>query len=50
MPQNSMKERLSVTVDKELVSTVEKLLESREFRNKSHIVELALSKWLERRE
>lgn len=47
MPPNSMKERLSVTVDKELVSNVERLLDNKKFRNKSHIVELALIKWLE---
>jgi len=42
-----MKERLSVTVDKDVLKQLENHLNKRIFRNKSHIVELALNKWLE---
>ena len=42
-----MKERLSVTIDEQLIRELEELLDERTFRNKSHLVELAIAKWLE---
>jgi len=42
-----MKQKLCVTVDEKLVKQLEEQLGERVFRNKSHIVELALAKWLE---
>jgi len=41
-----MKQKLSVTVDKDVIKRLESLLNGKKFRNKSHIVELALSEWL----
>ena len=38
-----MKHRLSVTVDEDTALQVQELLRSKRFRNKSHIVEYALS-------
>tara|TARA_Y100000310_G_scaffold344172_1_gene455523 strand:- start:250 stop:486 length:237 start_codon:yes stop_codon:yes gene_type:complete len=46
----SMKERLSVTVEAELIRKLEKCLDGVTFRNKSHIVEMAVAKWLESQE
>jgi len=37
-----MKERLSVTVDKETIKKLEKLMKSRRYRNISHLVESAI--------
>lgn len=42
-----MKQKLCVTVDEKLIRKLEDRLGERVFRNKSHIVELALAKWLE---
>lgn len=42
-----MKQKLSVTIDQEKVKRIEKLLEEGLFRNKSHILEFALTKFLE---
>lgn len=42
-----MKQKLSVTIDKEKVELVEAILEKGFFRNKSHILEFALTKFLE---
>ncbi len=41
-----MKERLSVTIDKELIMTIDEVLNDETFRNKSHLVEIALKKYL----
>jgi metal-responsive CopG/Arc/MetJ family transcriptional regulator len=41
-----MKERLSVTIDRELVLDLNKVLDSEYFRNKSHLVEIAIKKYL----
>ncbi len=37
-----MKERISVTLDKEIVDMLNSLAKSRKFRNKSHTVEMAI--------
>ena len=37
-----MKERISATVDKEVIKIIEDLLKDRKFRNKSHIIEAAI--------
>jgi Arc/MetJ-type ribon-helix-helix transcriptional regulator len=37
-----MKERLSATVDKEVLKIIEFLLKDKKFRNKSHVIETAL--------
>ena len=42
-----MKQKLSVTIDEELLKKLDAQIETRLFRNKSHIVEYALSKLLE---
>ncbi len=42
-----MKQKLSVTVDEEKVKKIEEILKKGFFRNKSHILEFALAKFLE---
>ena len=42
-----MKQKLSITLDEELVSEIIKALSSGRFRNKSHVVEYAVKKLLE---
>jgi Arc/MetJ-type ribon-helix-helix transcriptional regulator len=37
-----MKERISVTLDKEIVDMLDSLARKRKFRNKSHVVEMAI--------
>ena len=37
-----MKERVSATVEKETIKTIEVLVESGKFRNKSHVIEKAI--------
>lgn len=39
-----MKERLSFTLDKATLKVVEKLLKSGMYRNKSHVIEMAIKK------
>jgi len=41
-----MKVRLSITLDKEKISLIEKALKNGLFRNKSHFIEFALTKFL----
>ena len=43
-----MKKKLSVTVDKELISKLDEILRDdlEIFRNKSHLVEIAIKKYL----
>ena len=40
------KEKISITVDKEILDLVESLLDSGKFRNRSHAFEYALNKFL----
>tara|TARA_Y100000310_G_scaffold296553_1_gene328889 strand:+ start:265 stop:462 length:198 start_codon:yes stop_codon:yes gene_type:complete len=42
-----MKQKLSVTLDEELVQEIVRLRSTGKFRNKSHIVEFAVKKLLE---
>jgi len=42
-----MKQKLSVTIEEETIRLLEKLLENGRFRNKSHIIEYSLNKFLE---
>jgi Arc/MetJ-type ribon-helix-helix transcriptional regulator len=37
-----MKERISVTLDKEIADMLDSLTKKRKFRNKSHVVEMAI--------
>jgi len=41
-----MKQKLSITINKEKVKLIEKLLEDGRFRNKSHVLEYSLNKLL----
>jgi len=45
-----MKQKLSITIDEEKVKLIEELLQEGFFRNKSHILEFALIKFLENEE
>ncbi|MEK6889599.1 MAG: ribbon-helix-helix protein, CopG family [Nanoarchaeota archaeon] len=37
-----MKERISATVDKEVIKIINSLMEKRKYRNKSHVIESAI--------
>ena len=37
-----MKERISVTLDKEIIKILNSLIKDRKFRNRSHAVEIAI--------
>ena len=37
-----MKERISVTLDKDIVNLLNSLVENRKYRNRSHAVEMAI--------
>ena len=39
-----MKERISVTLDREIIKTLNSLMEDRKYRNRSHAVEIAIEK------
>lgn len=41
-----MKEKISISIEAETLKKIEVLLENPSFRNKSHVVELALSKMI----
>ena len=43
----SMKAKMSVTVEKELVEWIDKQVKTQRFRNRSHAVELALMRFRE---
>jgi Arc/MetJ-type ribon-helix-helix transcriptional regulator len=43
----SMKQSISVTVEKNLVDWIDKQVETQRYRNRSHLVELALLKFRE---
>ena len=42
-----MKQKLSITIDEEKVKRINEILEKGLFRNKSHVLEFALIKFLE---
>ena len=41
-----MKERVSITIDEEVNIKIDKLLKDKRFRNKSHVFEIAIEKFL----
>ena len=43
----SMKQSISVTVEKELVEWIDQQVKTQKFRNRSHLVEVALLKFRE---
>lgn len=45
-----MKEKLSITIEEEKVRVIEEMLKEGLFRNKSHIVEYSLNKFLKERQ
>lgn len=47
IPLSKMKDKLSVTVDIELVEKLRNIVNTGKFRNKSHLVEYALNKLIE---
>ena len=38
-----MKERISATVDKEVIEIIASLLKNKKYRNKSHVIETAIN-------
>jgi len=42
-----MKQKINVTIDEGKVKLIERLLESGRYRNRSHIIEYSLTKFLE---
>ncbi len=44
-----MKQKLSVTVEKDIVAQLEKRVDGRVFRNRSHVIEYALREWVEKK-
>jgi len=42
-----MKQKISITVEKEALELIENLLKDHKFRNRSHIIEYSLRKFLE---
>ena len=45
-----MKQKLSITVEKKLISKIEAKLKQGLFRNKSHVVEYAIKQFLEHKQ
>ncbi|MBS3092948.1 ribbon-helix-helix protein, CopG family [Candidatus Pacearchaeota archaeon] len=41
-----MKQKLSITIDEDLIEKLKKVVDSGRFRNKSHLVEFSLSEFL----
>ncbi len=44
-----MKQKLSVTVEKDVVAQLEKKVDGKIFRNMSHVIEYALREWVEKK-
>ena len=42
-----MKKKLSISIDSETITNLEKYVDEGTFRNKSHLIELAVNKFLE---
>ncbi len=42
-----MKKKLSISIDEEILQKIEESLKERTFRNKSHLVEIALERLFE---
>ena len=45
-----MKQKISITIDEEKIKEIETLLEEGLFRNKSHVLEYSLNKFLKENE
>jgi Arc/MetJ-type ribon-helix-helix transcriptional regulator len=45
-----MKQKLSITIEEDKVKIIEEMLKDGSFRNKSHIVECSLNKFLQERQ
>ena len=45
-----MKQKISITIDKQMIKLIETLLNDAKFRNRSHVIEYSLRKFLEARE
>lgn len=45
-----MKQKLSITIDEEKIKEIEKIILEGKFRNKSHILEYSLNKFLKEAE
>ena len=45
-----MKERISATVDSGTIKTIDSILKSGKFRNKSHVIETAIKLLIERKD
>lgn len=45
-----MKQKISITIEEELSSALDKMLENNTFRNKSHLIELAIEQFMEGKE
>ncbi len=43
-----MKQKLSITLDKQKIKILEEILKQGRFRSKSHVIEYSLSKFLEK--
>jgi len=41
------KQKISITLDEEMIKTIENLLKDAQFRNRSHVIEYSLKKFLE---
>ena len=42
-----MKKKISITIDEDMFTKIEESLQGKTYRNKSHVVEVALSKLFE---
>lgn len=42
-----MKQKISITIDEEKLETIKRLLEGSRFRNRSHVIEHSLRKFLD---
>jgi len=42
-----MKQKISVTIDEEMIESIETMLEDTQFRNRSHIIEHSLKVFLD---
>ena len=43
----TMKQKLSITIEESTIKELNRFLEQRRFRNKSHIIEYSINKFLE---
>ena len=45
-----MKQKMSISIDEEKINLIEKLLHDGKFRNKSHVIECSIDKFLKENE